>query len=112
MPACSGRSAASARRARRVAANPSLAKTPDLDGWLSIGSNGRVTVCTGKVDIGQRISTALALIVAEELDVDYGRIDVARPEQGQAPDRKSGGEGKGRSVRVNLGVHRTLKKKE
>ena len=67
-------------------ANPSLTKQPELDQWLSIGADGRVTVRTGKVDIGQRISTAVALIAAEELDLDPGRIDVARAETGIAPD--------------------------
>lgn len=69
-----------------MAASPSLARTPALDGWIAIGADGRVTVRTGKVDIGQRISTAIAIIAAEELDVDYARIDVARAETGLAPD--------------------------
>lgn len=69
-----------------MAANPSLERHPSLDDWLSIGADGRVRVRTGKVDIGQRISSALALIVADELDVAPERIDVARPETGVAPD--------------------------
>lgn len=69
-----------------MAANPSLSKQPNLDQWLSIGADGRVTVRTGKVDIGQRISTAVALIAAEELDLDPGRIDIASVETGIAPD--------------------------
>ena len=55
----------------------SLKKSPSLDKWISIAEDGRVLIRTGKVDIGQRISTALALIAAEELDVDISRIDVA-----------------------------------
>ena len=66
--------------------NPSLSRHPGLDEWLSIGADGRVAVRTGKVDIGQRISTALTLIAAEELDVEPQRIDVMRPETGVAPD--------------------------
>ncbi|MFO1302149.1 MAG: molybdopterin cofactor-binding domain-containing protein [Burkholderiales bacterium] len=54
----------------------SLAQYPNVDDWIVIGADGRVRVRTGKVDIGQRISTALALIAAEELDVDLTRIDV------------------------------------
>ena len=64
----------------------SLKKTPSLDKWISIAGDGRVLIHTGKVDIGQRISTALALIAAEELDVDISRIDVARTETGIDPD--------------------------
>lgn len=66
--------------------NGSLTKQPNLDQWLSIGADGRVLVRTGKVDIGQRISTALLLIAADELDVDPARIDIATVETGIAPD--------------------------
>jgi len=64
----------------------SLKKSPGLDKWISIVSDGRVLIHTGKVDIGQRISTALAMIAAEELDVDISRIDIARTETGVDPD--------------------------
>jgi CO/xanthine dehydrogenase Mo-binding subunit len=47
-----------------------------VDDWIVVAPNRRTTVRTGKVDIGQRISTALALIASEELDVDFSRIDV------------------------------------
>ncbi len=65
---------------------PSLEKNPDLDQWIEIGSDKQILVHTGKVDIGQRISTALAIIAAEELDVDYNRIKVKRAETGVDPD--------------------------
>ncbi|NKB19029.1 MAG: molybdopterin-dependent oxidoreductase [Alphaproteobacteria bacterium] len=64
----------------------SLNKSPGLDKWVSIAKDGRVLIHTGKVDIGQRISTALSLIAAEELDVDLSRIDIARTETGVDPD--------------------------
>ena len=69
-----------------MAHNPSLSKHPSLDDWLSIDADGRVAVRSGKVDIGQRISTAIALLAADELDVDFERIDVVRAETGVAPD--------------------------
>jgi len=69
-----------------MADNPSLSKHPDLDDWLSITADGRVKVRTGKVDIGQHISTALALVSAEELDVDLGRIDMQPTATGISPD--------------------------
>jgi len=64
----------------------SLIKQPNLDQWLVISSDGRVIVRSGKVDIGQRISTALAAIAAEELDVTLDRIDMATVETGVSPD--------------------------
>jgi len=67
-------------------ANPSLEKHPGLDDWFTIGADGRIALRNGKVDIGQRISTAVALIAAEELDVDPARIEVTRPETGLSPN--------------------------
>jgi xanthine dehydrogenase molybdopterin-binding subunit B len=69
--------------------NPSLAKHPLVDDWLSIGADGRVRLLTGKVDIGQRISTAVALVAAAELAVDFARIDVAPVETGRSPATRS-----------------------
>lgn len=57
-------------------ATESLDQYPGVDDWIVFEPSGRLRVRTGKVDIGQRISTALALIAAEELDVDYDLIDV------------------------------------
>ena len=45
-----------------------------LDSWLAVGQDGSVTVFTSKVDLGTGIETALAQIVAEELDVPFKRI--------------------------------------
>ena len=64
----------------------SLEKSPNVDDWLTISSDNIITIRTGKVDIGQRISTSLAIIAAEELDIDYDRIHVERTQTGVAPD--------------------------
>jgi len=69
-----------------MADNLSLRTNPRLDDWISIEAEGRIRVRSGKVDIGQRISTAVALIVAEELDVDFARIEVQARETGVSPD--------------------------
>lgn len=69
-----------------MADNASLKKTAALDDWISLRDEGRISVANGKVDIGQRISTAIALIAAEELDVDPARIDIAVVETGVSPD--------------------------
>lgn len=69
-----------------MASIPGLVKHPNVDDWLAIGPNGRVTVRSGKVDIGQRVSTALALIAAEELDVEFHRVDFAGADTDTSPD--------------------------
>ena len=45
-----------------------------LDSWLAIAQDGTVTVYSGKVDLGTGVETALAQIVAEELDVPFNKI--------------------------------------
>ena len=42
--------------------------------WLHVSRNGAVTAFTGKVDVGQDNSTALRLIVAEELDLPLASV--------------------------------------
>src|SRR5262245_19732295 len=46
----------------------------DLAAWLHIDKDGKVTVFTGKVEVGQNIRTSLAQQVAEELRVGVPAI--------------------------------------
>jgi isoquinoline 1-oxidoreductase len=48
----------------------------DIASWLHIGADGRVTVFTGKVEVGQNIRTSLAQQVAEELRIGFDSIDM------------------------------------
>jgi CO/xanthine dehydrogenase Mo-binding subunit len=45
-----------------------------LDSWLHIDEHGKVTVFTGKVEVGQNIRTSLAQQVAEELRVALSSV--------------------------------------
>src|SRR5262249_16982577 len=57
-------------RGRAMTALPgALAENPALDRWVAFPAPGRVTVRTGKVEIGQGVLTAMMQIAAEELDV-------------------------------------------
>ena len=53
-----------------------IERVPQLDRWLRFADDGKLVVCTGKVEIGQGIKTAIAMIAAEELDVSIERIRV------------------------------------
>ena len=53
---------------------PSSMDTDRIGAWLHIGPEGAVTVCTGKVEVGQNIRTSLAQAVADELHLTLGRI--------------------------------------
>lgn len=48
----------------------------DLQAWLALGADGRVTVYSGKVDLGTGVKTALMQMVAEELELPFDRIDL------------------------------------
>lgn len=64
----------------------SLKANPRLGQWLAIRREGRVEVRSGKVELGQGITTALARIVARELDVDFGRIVMVPASTAHAPN--------------------------
>jgi len=64
----------------------SLATNRRLDGWLAVNADGTVTVFTGKVELGQGITTALAQIVADELDVDLRRITMISGDTSRTPN--------------------------
>ncbi|HET7199894.1 MAG TPA: molybdopterin cofactor-binding domain-containing protein, partial [Burkholderiales bacterium] len=49
-------------------------KLRQLDAWLAVGADGQVTVFCGKVELGTGVQTALAQIVAEELDVPFAQV--------------------------------------
>jgi nicotinate dehydrogenase subunit B len=53
---------------------PLLADNPRLDQWVRFAAPGKVTVATGRVEIGQGVLTAMRQIAAEELDILPERI--------------------------------------
>ena len=82
--------APSARAKAGANANPALpgdlSKTPYLDSWLRIDANGRVTVFTGKAELGQGIKTAILQVAAEGLDVAPESIELVTADTAQTPD--------------------------
>ena len=63
----------------------SLTDYPLIADWIT-EQDGQLLIHTGKVDIGQRISTALAQIAHEELTIPHDRITVAPVRTGISPD--------------------------
>jgi CO/xanthine dehydrogenase Mo-binding subunit len=59
--------------------------TDALAGWLHIGPDGRVTVYTGKVEIGQNIRTSLAQTVADELGAPIGVLSLVMADTDLTP---------------------------
>src|SRR2546422_723398 len=58
-----------------------------LDSWLAVGKDGTITVFTGKVDLGTGVETALAQMVAEELDVPFSQIHMAMGDTAKTVDQ-------------------------
>jgi len=48
----------------------------EINAWLHIGEDGKVTVFTGKVEVGQNIRTSLSQAVSEELHVPIEQIEM------------------------------------
>ena len=44
--------------------------------WYSIGPDGKVTVMVGKAEMGQHVSSAMAQIVADELEADWRTVSI------------------------------------
>ena len=58
---------------------------PLVSDWLGLGAD-QLTVRSGKVELGQRISTAIAEIAHEELTLPRDRIGIAPVRTGASPD--------------------------
>jgi isoquinoline 1-oxidoreductase subunit beta len=83
-------------RAQQAPAVPSGQKPTEQPGaFVSIAKDGTTTVLCNRMDMGQGIETALAMICAEELGVDWGKV-------------KTGfGNQKGNYVDPFMGIHLT-----
>ncbi|MGF6809886.1 nicotinate dehydrogenase subunit B [Paraburkholderia sp. Clong3] len=64
----------------------SLKTNPFLDAWIKIDPAGKVTVYTGKVELGTGVRTALLQIAAEELDMAPSLITFLTADTGASPD--------------------------
>jgi len=61
----------------------------EVDTFLVIDAKGAVTLYSGKVDLGTGVKTALAQIVADELDVPFTRINVVQGDTASTPAQGS-----------------------
>jgi isoquinoline 1-oxidoreductase len=48
----------------------------DVNAYLHIGANGKVTCLVGKIEMGQGVMTSLPQLLAEELDVALASVDI------------------------------------
>ena len=57
----------------------------DLNAYLLIAPDGRVSIFTGKIEMGQGIVTSLAQMAAEELGVGVGAVDMVMGDTDRCP---------------------------
>jgi CO/xanthine dehydrogenase Mo-binding subunit len=74
------------RRARGEQAPGGAAASFDLDSFLAIDRNGRVTISTSHVDPGTGITTIYRQIAAEELGIPVERFTVVQGDTAATPD--------------------------
>jgi CO/xanthine dehydrogenase Mo-binding subunit len=56
-----------------------VARTLDpgqLDAWLAVSADGKITVYTGRVDLGTGVQTSFAQVIADELDVPFEAVSI------------------------------------
>jgi CO/xanthine dehydrogenase Mo-binding subunit len=58
-----------------------------LDSWIAIGADGKVTAYTGKCELGQGLHTAQTQLIAEELSVPFDRVTLLQCDTGVTPDQ-------------------------
>src|SRR3954462_12725336 len=68
-------------------ARPNASRDGAFETFIVIGADGIVTAFNGHVDLGTGIRTALAQIVAEELDVSFARVIMVLGDTARVPDQ-------------------------
>lgn len=63
-----------------------LDANPELARWVDFPAPGKVTVLTGRVELGQGVLTAMIQIAADELDVAMERITIRSGDTERAPN--------------------------
>jgi len=73
--------------AQSLAAAPRAIGPKNLDTWLALDTGGNVTAFFGKMDMGQGVDTAIAMVVAEELDLPVARVSVVMGDTHRTPNQ-------------------------
>jgi CO/xanthine dehydrogenase Mo-binding subunit len=77
--------------------------TPELDAWVAIAADGKVTAYTGKVELGHGLYTSQTQLVAEELCVPLSRVKLIQGDTGVAPDQGTTSGSQSHPVNFNEG---------
>jgi nicotinate dehydrogenase subunit B len=58
-----------------------------LDSWIAIGTDSKVTVYTGRIDMGTGVRTSFAQVIADELDVTFQSVEIVMGDTDLTPDQ-------------------------
>ena len=75
------------RAGRRPAQGINGTPGTELDSWIAIAADGRVTAYTGKCEFGQGLFTAQTQLIAEELSVPLDRVTLIQCDTQLTPDQ-------------------------
>jgi CO/xanthine dehydrogenase Mo-binding subunit len=64
----------------------SLDDEPMLDAWIRIDAQGKITLFTGKAELGQGVKTSLVQVAAEELAVAAHSVELITADTQRTPD--------------------------
>ena len=65
---------------------PSVQSYKKLSSWFSFEKDNLILVHSGKIDIGQHVSSSLALICSKITGIDYNQVEVIRLNTDFTPD--------------------------
>jgi len=80
------RASDSGGQGRGAASRPPI-DSRQLDSWIAVGADGRVTARTGKCELGQGIQTAQVQLIAEELSVPVASVTLMMCDTSICPDQ-------------------------
>jgi CO/xanthine dehydrogenase Mo-binding subunit len=63
------------------------APSNQLDSWIAVGADGKVTAYTGKCELGHGLHTAQTQLIAEELCVPFHHVTLLQCDTGVTPDQ-------------------------
>src|SRR5689334_18545064 len=66
---------------------PTTIPANEVDSFIAIGADGRVTAFSGRVEIGTGVQTAMGQIVADELDVAFDRVTMVLGDTARTPNQ-------------------------
>ena len=64
----------------------SIKRNPNINAWLEVLANGQVRIFTGKLELGQGISTAIMQVAAEELDLAMENVEIVLADTVRTPN--------------------------